>query len=260
MINRTWVEKDFYSVLGVTLAASELEIKKAYRTLARKYHPDLNPGDARAERRFKEVAEAYTVLSDRSDRLQYDHLRRSAPRGGMRWQTGFARHTGFNPRHYGPTFVPPKRGNDIYSDVVITNRDSRRGILVDLEVAEKGMPTRRVILFVPGGTPDGRRICVKGRGGFGVAGGRAGDLYVTVKVLPPQLFKLRRIEPDVPRAKEHGRTPLKLSKLPMAARTAAHLLLKPDDVELNECLRRYAEEGMPSYARAIMKQRKSIKS
>lgn len=259
MTNRGWLEKDFYSVLGVRLTASEVEIKKAYRTLARKYHPDLNPGDLRAERRFKDVAEAYTVLSDRTERLRYDHFRRSAPmgaRGGVRWQSGFARHTGFNPRHYGPAFVPPRRGNDIYQEVVLSFRDSRRGMLVDVEVAERAMPTRRVIMFVPPGTADGERICVKGRGGFGVAGGRSGDLYVTIKVLPPQLFRMRKFDLGAPTAKEHGRTPFKLSKLPLAARTAVHLLLKPDDIELNEILRRYGEEGMASYARSIIKQRR----
>jgi DnaJ-class molecular chaperone len=263
MTNRGWVEKDFYSVLGVGLTASEIEIKKAYRTLARKYHPDLNPGDTRAERRFKDVAEAYTVLSDRTERLRYDHFRRSAPRGargGVRWQSGFARHTGFNPRNYGPAFVPPRSGNDIHKEVVLSFRDARRGILVDLDVTERAMPTRRVILFVPPGTADGERICVKGRGGFGVAGGRSGDLYVSVKVLPPHLFKLKKVDLGAPIAREHGRTPFKLSKLPLAARTAVHLLLKPDDVELNEVLRRYAEDGMTSYARSIIKQRRELKS
>jgi DnaJ-class molecular chaperone len=259
MMTRVWLEKDFYTVLGVRLTASELEIKKAYRTLARKYHPDLNPGDTRAERRFKDVAEAYTVLSDRADRLRYDHLRASAPRGGARWQSGFARHTGFNPRHYGPAFVRPRPGNDVYREVVLSFRDSRRGMLVDLEVDERSMPTRRVILFVPPGIADGERLCVKGRGGFGIAGGRSGDLYVTIKVLPPQLFRIRRADFGVPTAKEHGRTPFKLSKLPLAARTAIHLLLKPDDVELNEALRRYGEDGMPSYARSIIKQRRELK-
>lgn len=70
-----WFEKDFYKTLGVSKDASDAEIKKAYRKLARKYHPDANPGDAKAEEKFKEIGQAHQVLSDKESRAQYDQVR-----------------------------------------------------------------------------------------------------------------------------------------------------------------------------------------
>ena len=75
MASQDWLDKDFYRVLGVSKDASEADIKKAYRKLARTHHPDQNPGDAAAEQRFKEISEAYDVLSDPKDRQEYDALR-----------------------------------------------------------------------------------------------------------------------------------------------------------------------------------------
>ena len=71
-------EKDYYEILGIKKSASEDEIKKAYRTLAKKYHPDKNKGNKEAENKFKEISEAYAVLSDKEKREQYDRLRREA--------------------------------------------------------------------------------------------------------------------------------------------------------------------------------------
>jgi molecular chaperone DnaJ len=82
-----WFEKDFYAVLGITPEASADDVKKAYRKLARQHHPDANAGDASAERRFKEVGEAYAVLSDPEQRQQYDAVRAMA-RGGARFTAG----------------------------------------------------------------------------------------------------------------------------------------------------------------------------
>ncbi|MCY1159112.1 MAG: hypothetical protein MOP51_2137 [Citricoccus sp.] len=75
MASQDWVDKDFYATLGVSKDASEADIKKAYRKLARKYHPDQNPGDDAAEKRFKEITEANAVLSDPEERQQYDAIR-----------------------------------------------------------------------------------------------------------------------------------------------------------------------------------------
>src|SRR5881275_2503503 len=87
MAGQDWFEKDFYAVLGVDSDASADDVKKAYRKLARQHHPDANAGDTNAERRFKEVGEAYAVLSDPEQRQQYDAVRAMA-RGGARFTAG----------------------------------------------------------------------------------------------------------------------------------------------------------------------------
>ncbi|MFV0461675.1 MAG: DnaJ C-terminal domain-containing protein [Nostocoides sp.] len=87
MASQDWFEKDFYAILGVAQDADSATIKKAYRKLARKLHPDQNAGDASAEQRFKEVGEAYAVLSDAEQRREYDAIRQMA-RGGARFTAG----------------------------------------------------------------------------------------------------------------------------------------------------------------------------
>lgn len=82
MSQHDWLDQDFYKVLGVDPEASEKEITKAYRKLARQYHPDANPGDSKAEERFKEVSAAYDVVGDESKRKEYDEIRRLGPVGG----------------------------------------------------------------------------------------------------------------------------------------------------------------------------------
>lgn len=82
MSQHDWLEQDFYKVLGVDKEASEKEITKAYRKLARQYHPDANPDDAKAEDRFKEISAAYDVVGDEAKRKEYDDIRRLGPMGG----------------------------------------------------------------------------------------------------------------------------------------------------------------------------------
>ena len=86
MASQDWIDKDFYAILGVSRDASEEDIKKAYRKLARKHHPDKNPGDDAAEQKFKDVAEAHSVLADKEQREQYDAVR--AMGSGARFSGG----------------------------------------------------------------------------------------------------------------------------------------------------------------------------
>ena len=83
MASQDWMDKDFYATLGVSKDASDADVKKAYRKLARMYHPDQNPGDEAAEKKFKEISEAYAVLSDPQERQEYDAIR--AMGGGARF-------------------------------------------------------------------------------------------------------------------------------------------------------------------------------
>ncbi len=89
MASQDWFDKDFYAVLGVSADADAKEIKSTYRKMARKYHPDSNAGDASAEQRFKDIGEAYAVLSDPEQRKQYDAVR-AMTRGGARFTSGGA--------------------------------------------------------------------------------------------------------------------------------------------------------------------------
>src|SRR3954452_6127933 len=99
---REWFEKDYYAVLGVPEAASVKEVKKAYKDLARKLHPDQNPGDSAAEERFKEVSAAYDVLGDDEKRKSYDEVRQMVRSG--------AGPGGFGPGGFGPGGFGPGDG------------------------------------------------------------------------------------------------------------------------------------------------------
>ena len=87
MASQDWLEKDFYKILGVSQDASDAEIKKAYRKLARQYHPDKNPGDTAAEQKFKDIGEAHSVLGDKDKRAEYDNIRAMVG-GGARFTAG----------------------------------------------------------------------------------------------------------------------------------------------------------------------------
>ena len=93
MASQDWFDKDFYKILGVSKDVSDADLKKTYRKLARKYHPDSNQGDEKAEAKFKEISEAYSVLSDPEQRKEYDEIR--AMGSGARFTAGGAGAGGF---------------------------------------------------------------------------------------------------------------------------------------------------------------------
>ncbi|HEX8768821.1 MAG TPA: DnaJ domain-containing protein, partial [Jatrophihabitans sp.] len=95
MANQDWFDRDFYKSLGVASDASDSDIKKAYRKLAKDLHPDKNPGDVKAEQRFKEISEAYSVLSDAEQRREYDAVR-AMSRGRARFTAGTGPTGGFS--------------------------------------------------------------------------------------------------------------------------------------------------------------------
>lgn len=155
MSTKDWLEKDYYKVLGVSKTATPAEIKKAYRALARTLHPDANANDATAEARFKEVSEAYDVLSDAGKRKEYDEARTLFGSGGFR--PGGAGPGGFNFDigdvfgrggsggglgdvlgglfNRGGTNRQPRRGADVETSVTLTFNDALDGVTVPLRLA-----------------------------------------------------------------------------------------------------------------------------
>ena len=186
--------RDYYELLGVKKSATVDEIKKAYRKLAVKYHPDKNPGDKQAEERFKEVSEAYAVLSDAEKRKQYDQfgsdgfhqkfsqedifrgfdindLLREMGFGGMgRGGSGFGRGS-----------RGPRQGEDLAMEVQVTLRESASGDEKRIAFSHGG-ERQELSVKIPAGIEDGAQLRVKGKGSAGVGGGPAGDLYLTIRV------------------------------------------------------------------------------
>ena len=196
MASQDWIEKDFYKILGVTKGVSDADLKKAYRKIAKANHPDLHPGDQAAESRFKDISEAYDVLSDVTERREYDAVR--AMGGGARFQAGgrggqgggfedvfsnFFGGGGFPSGGFGGGGFAPQRGQDLTTSSSVDFIDSIHGTNVKLTVS--GKP---VTLKVPAGIQDGQKLKLKGKGQPSPNGGQAGDLVVTIKVRPHPVF------------------------------------------------------------------------
>ncbi|MFM7013786.1 MAG: DnaJ C-terminal domain-containing protein [Actinomycetota bacterium] len=194
MASQDWFEKDFYKVLGISKDASDAEIKKVYRKLARQYHPDSNPNDPKAEARFKEISEAYSVLSDTEQRKEYDAVR--AMGSGARFTAGGQGAGGFEdvfstffgggrggfPGGFGG--FGPTPGADLTARTSIDFIDSIRGATIKLSL--QGMEPLSV--KIPAGVQDGQRIKLRGKGAPSPSGGPSGDLLVTVRVKPHPVF------------------------------------------------------------------------
>lgn len=180
------VHRDFYRVLGVEKNASEGEIKRAYRKLARELHPDVTGDDPRATERFKEITVAYETLSDPQRRRSYDLFgTRDAPPPGPGLDLDLDRLLDqiFPGRKKKPK---PEPGVDVEKTITISFVDAYTGATRALDGLQ---------IVVPAGVVDGTRLRVKGRGGRGLHGGPDGDLYVVVRVTPDARF--RRAGDDV---------------------------------------------------------------
>lgn len=220
--------KDYYEILGVGKDASEKEIKRAFRRLARQHHPDVNPGDPRAEERFKEINEAHEVLSDPEKRKKYDQLgadwQRWQQRGGRpgdfdwgQWTTGQPGervHVRYGtPEDLEDLFGSSSPFSDFFSQIFggmggragtggfqyemrpQRGRDYEQPVEITLEEAYHGtsrilqMDGQRLEVRIPAGAKTGTRVRMSGQGASGVAGGPAGDLYLRVVVLPDPRFE-----------------------------------------------------------------------
>jgi molecular chaperone DnaJ len=197
MAARDLYEKDFYKILGVSKTASADEIKKTYRKLARDLHPDQNKGDAKKEEKFKEVSEAYDILSDAKKRAEYDEARSLFERGGMprggqgQYQGDFGDiFGGGNPQDifanlFGGGRRGPRKGQDLQTESTITFRESVYGTTLDLRLNVEGR-SQQITARVPAGVQDGAKIRVKGKGAPGEAG--PGDLFIYLHVKPHAVF------------------------------------------------------------------------
>ena len=179
-------EKDYYAILGVDKKADGATIKKKYRQLARELHPDKTKGDKKLEDRFKEVSEAYDILSDDKKRAEYDQAREMFKSGAFR--QGANQFSGdFSDLFNGGGDIfsqifgvrrGPRKGADVQASITISFRDSIFGKEVDIKP--------NLTVRIPAGISDGGKVRVKGRGEPGEAG--PGDLYVIVNVVPHPVF------------------------------------------------------------------------
>jgi curved DNA-binding protein len=233
--------KDYYKTLGVTKTSTEKDIKQAYRKLARKHHPDVNPGDKAAETKFKEINEAYEVLGDPDKRKKYDELgsnwrayEQAQARGEAgpfagQWSGGFGGGGGgaqggyrtmtqeemeelfgdSNPfSDFFTTFfgggggggpfagqgarargrTRQREGRDVEHEMELSLEEAYRGSARRLTTTHDGQ-ARTVDVRIPAGVTDGSRVRVSGEGERGTGGGKSGDLYLRVKVLPHAVFE-----------------------------------------------------------------------
>ncbi|MFD2415972.1 DnaJ C-terminal domain-containing protein [Amycolatopsis pigmentata] len=196
--------KDFYAALGVSRNATTDEIGQAYRTLARKYHPDIN-ADPGAEDRFKEISEAYQVLSDPGTRARYDRFgpdfrqipegaERAASAGGPRGaNVHFGQGGGIDFEDlFGGLFgagsgAGRMSGADQEAELPLSVEEAYRGGKRQVSVTGRG--GREYDVAIPPGVTDGQRIRLAGEGGRG-RGGPAGDLFLRVRIAPHSRYRL----------------------------------------------------------------------
>jgi curved DNA-binding protein len=227
-------KQDYYQVLGVSRGASDKDIRQAYRRLARKHHPDLNPGDKAAEARFKEIGEAYEVLSDPEKRKKYDrygpnwqhaeaaeaaarqggfNFRRGAGPGGVRFETSGNVDEALFGDLFGDLFggmgrggsrgrTATQRGEDYEQPVEVTLEEAFAGTQRTIQLQGPDGRVRRLEVKIPAGVADGSRIRMAGEGGPGLGGAPNGDLYLVVSLRPHPAFERKgddlHVEAPVP--------------------------------------------------------------
>ena len=203
---------DYYKILGVSKTANEMEIKTAYRKLARKYHPDLNPGNKEAESKFKEINEANEVLSDPENRKKYDKY-------GKDWKHGeeFEKAKRQQQQQYSPNQSGQKDfSNEEYSDFFesmfgggrssynqghspkFKGQDYNAELHLDLKDVYTDQTQiltvngEKIRLTIPAGVENGQVIKIKGKGGLGINGGPDGDLFIKFNINNHTQFKRER--------------------------------------------------------------------
>ena len=226
MASQDWFDKDFYKTLGVSKDVTDADLKKTYRKLARKYHPDSNPGDAAAEAKFKEISEAYSVLSDKEQRAEYDQIR--AMGSGARFTAGGQGAGGFDDvfggmfgqgRGGGTRFQTSGNFEDIFSMFgqqgggfgsgrfgdstggyrgyggPQKGQDVTAHTTLDFITAVKGETItlsgengKPFKVKIPAGVSNGQKIRLRGRGHPSPDGGESGDIVVTITVRPHPVF------------------------------------------------------------------------
>jgi curved DNA-binding protein len=216
---------DYYKTLGVEKTAEPEAVKKAYRKLALKYHPDRNPNNREAEEKFKKISEAYAVLSDAEKRKQYDSFgsdqfsRRysqedifrnfdlneilrdlgfSGMGGNERVFRGTGRRSGYTFRPSGdplrdlfgqgqPHYEAPQKGEDLHYNLSITLEESVSGAEKKLSL-QQGLEVHEISVRIPAGINTGKKLRLVGKGYPGINGGPTGDLYLNITVLPHPIF------------------------------------------------------------------------
>jgi curved DNA-binding protein len=204
---------DYYKILGIDKSATESEVKKAYRKLARKYHPDLNPNDKEAEQKFKEVNEANEVLSHPENRKKYDQYgedwkhseefekqrqQQSRSRGGQ--QGGFGGFEGFSGggdysdffesmfggrASRGRSHARQSKGGDFNAELHLDLKD-----VYTTHKRELNINGKNIRLTIPAGVENGQVIKISGMGAEGLNGGPKGDLYITFTIENRTKFKI----------------------------------------------------------------------
>jgi curved DNA-binding protein len=212
-------DTDYYKILGLTKSASDEEIKKAYRKMAMKYHPDHTKGDKTAEEKFKRISEAYAVLSDKEKRQQYDTFGSSGFHQRYSQEDIFRgfdfadifKEFGFGGGGRGPRFsfgggpfggrarqpAQPK-GSDLVYELALTLQEVASGVDKSIKFQHEGR-SENISVKIPKGMITGKKVRIAGKGESSPYGGQAGDLFIQSKVLADPVFSAKGYDLTVTR-------------------------------------------------------------